>query len=532
MSVRRFRWLPPSLGRQRQTVVLVVAMLRQHRLRTALAALGVFLGALLLTSILHVLDGVTLKVKQDAERLGSHTMTIIPGRVHFSRVDTPGVRGAEGGGRSPGDALGVISGVTGGASAGAKPGTTSSPGKGRARTAATLTLADVTAVVHGFPQVLQAAPFITATGRISPFPVGDGGLSPLQGAYALGRVDSGSACGTTSLPAPRTVQPDDRNKPDTVGQSEHRGLPPTVGQGNASEGSRRTASGSTCRIYATTLEYLAVRHARLQSGRFINAADDAARQLVCVLGHDLAARLFGDVRQAVGGHVRLMDAALRVVGVMERRGMDPFGTQLDEMVFLPLNTYAHRLTEQDYLSGADFTIAGRDDIETLRDGVTVLLRRAHHLPEAAPDDFSISFGDHVDTFVGNALRLVRALGFVGATISFAVGTLGILSIMTLLVRSRRVEIGIRRAVGATRRDIMAQFVCEAAVMALAGGGLGVVAGVVPVVLLVSFEVVPPCYDAGVVAWVFVLSAGCGIGAGAYPAWRAARTGVLQALRED
>lgn len=469
------------LSKWARTLQLVLAVLRKHRLRTVLATLGVFLGALLLTCILHVLAGVTANIELEAKRLGSHTMTLAPVNVQFNRKDAP-LRGTITTFEKPaGSTQGSESGMPNSPEQIPDAETTSqneaeSESSGdiarkQAKTAATLTLDDVSAIRSGFPRILRAAPYILSSCQVSPF-----------------------------------LLPGDAD--------------------------RLESATSSCQVYATTPEYVQVKHASPQYGRFLRNEEDTDKVLVCVLGHSLAERLFGKAKNAVGATVRLMESPLRVVGVMEKRGLDAFGTRLDEMIFVPLRTYRLRLTGQDHLSGANFTLADRQDLDGLRTGVTALLRRAHHLPDFWPDDFSISFGDHVDSFVGNALRLMRALGFVGAGISFAIGTLGILSIMTLLVSSRRVEIGIRRAVGATRRNIVLQFVSEAAVMAFAGGFLGVIVGLIPVALLVELGVFPPCYDPRVICSVFALSAGCGLIAGAYPAWQAAKTEVLQALHQE
>lgn len=124
-----------------------------------------------------------------------------------------------------------------------------------------------------------------------------------------------------------------------------------------------------------------------------------------------------------------------------------------------------------------------------------------------------------------------ALGIIGSGLSFAIGTLGILSIMTLLVRSRRLDIGLRRVAGATRRRLMLQFLEEAAFMSTAGGVLGVLAALGLVGLVVASGTLPGCFSATITLGVLLLSILCGVLAGTYPAWKAANTDVLKTLRE-
>ena len=144
-------------------------------------------------------------------------------------------------------------------------------------------------------------------------------------------------------------------------------------------------------------------------------------------------------------------------------------------------------------------------------------------PDASPDE--------VDEMVTNALKLIRTLGLIGSGLSFAIGTLGILSIMTLLVRSRRLEIGMRRVVGATRKKILLQFIAEAAFLSTAGGLSGVATALFLCALIVLFGLLPGYFSASITLGVLILSILCGILAGAYPAWKAAHTDVLQTLRD-
>ena len=221
---------------------------------------------------------------------------------------------------------------------------------------------------------------------------------------------------------------------------------------------------------------------------------------------------------------------LTVIGVMEEKGMDPSGLRLDEFLILPVTTYCQRIAKQDHVSGAWLGITSRERLQQLERDIVAILQRRHHLPEGK-QDCTLAFAEQVDEMVTNALKLIRTLGLIGSGLSFAIGTLGILSIMTLLVRSRRLEIGMRRVVGATRKKILLQFIAEAAFLSAAGGLIGVATALLLCALIALSGILPGYFSAAITLSVLVLSILCGILAGAHPAWKAAHTDVLQALRD-
>lgn len=460
-----------ELWQQARGLRMVVSVLAQHRLRTVLATLGVFLGALLLTGILHILEAINMQMQKEAVRLGSHVITITAAPVSFIRQDTV----MEGKSTRTAPAASTDSVALSGNKASkerARSGSNAASGTGsgspqqpvsakQTRIAATLSKDDINEAVAALPQLVQGTPFILANGRVA-----------LNG---------------TSL---------------------------------------------SCQLMGITTAYTGIWQYYPKYGRFFTGEEDAQQALVCVLGMELAKRFFSDPKDAVGQYLQLHKSTVLVVGVMEEKGVDAGGTKLDEMVFIPVTTYMQRFSSMDHFSGAFLELRDRREMALVKTALVSLLRKNHHLEQADPDDFSISLSEQVDQFVGNALQLVRTLGYIGAAISFSIGTLGILSIMTLLVQSRRLEIGIRRAVGATRKNILAQFIGEAAIMAAIGGVLGVLTALGLSALLYSLGVLPAYYSMLTTFAVCVLSIVCGITAGAYPAWQAAKTDVLSVLRSS
>ncbi|MFT4300570.1 MAG: ABC transporter permease [Desulfovibrio sp.] len=440
------------LRRSVLAIRMVWSVLMQHKLRTTLATLGVFMGAMLLTCILHVLESINLKLKNEAEGLGANLVTIAAAPVDFVRLTNKIEEILEPSETTSGVNQNSISQT---AETTEQQSASLSPPK-----AATLTEADIAALVDGLPSIIQGVPFILASGQ-------------------------------------------------------------------AGSGLRR----SSCQMLGTTTAFPELRHFRPAYGRFFNNDEALEGARVCVLGNFLAKWLFSSPEAALGKTVRVGKSRLHVIGVMEEKGMDPSGLRMDELLILPIASYTRSTDRQEHISGAWLSLRDRNDLEPLKNSISTLLRERHRLPPGK-SDFTLTMGDQVDELVGNALRLVRTLGIIGSGLSFAIGTLGILSIMTLLVRSRRLEIGLRRVAGATRRQILLQFMGEAAFMSAAGGFAGVCAALAFCLLLAASGALPPYFSLSISLGVFALSTCCGILAGTYPAWKAARTNVLQALRAD
>lgn len=285
-------------------------------------------------------------------------------------------------------------------------------------------------------------------------------------------------------------------------------------------------------LVASIPAYARIRNLQLAEGRFFTAAEEAGRARVVVLGRTIAERLFTRPEDALGKTVLMFRAPVRIIGVLAPMGADIVGTDQDQQVFVPLSTYLRRFANQDWISGVYIQLASTRDDAASKAAATDILRRRHHIGPGQKDDFSVVTARDTIQLQEQALALVQTLGLISSSISFAVGGLGILSIMVLLVRTRRLEIGIRRAVGARRRDILRQFILEAALMAGFGGLLGVVLAQGLVVAVTRFGKMPLVFDPLLLAGTFVGSVLLGLAAGAYPAWQAAHVEVLNVLRSE
>lgn len=274
--------------------------------------------------------------------------------------------------------------------------------------------------------------------------------------------------------------------------------------------------------------YVQIRSFLPEHGRFISEADVTDMERVAVLGRKIAERLFGDPQAAVGREVQVFRARFVVVGVMEAKGRDLTGTDQDEQTFLPLSTFMRRAANQTWISGAYLRLAEGADVDQAKAAAGAILRERHHLA-GKKDDFSLLTPTDAMQLRREALDLVQTLGVITSVISFAVGAMGILSIMVLMVQARRTEIGIRRAVGGSRGQIIRQFLLEAGIMAGVGGAFGVAGSLILVSVVCALAGFPYVFEPLFTATTLVGSVLLGLAAGAYPARQAAAIEILDVL---
>ncbi len=299
-------------------------------------------------------------------------------------------------------------------------------------------------------------------------------------------------------------------------------------------------------LVGTEPSYQPVRDHYVTSGRFISEDDVTKKSLVVVLGPNIARKLFPN-EDPVGQSVRVYAGLnaqfgagfnFTVIGVMEAKGASGTGDE-DDRVFVPLPSFQARIPFIRNPRGLtnvgqiNIKLADRGKADQAKDDISVILRDLH---ESAEDDFTIETQGEVLQTATDVDRELQVLVFSIALIALIVGGIGIMNIMLVSVTERTREIGIRKAIGAKRTDILFQFLFEALLVTMLGGALGVGGGYLATELAASWDVGGSDTKYLVTSqWVFVgliVSAVTGVIAGVYPAWRASRLDPLEALRHE
>jgi macrolide transport system ATP-binding/permease protein len=280
-------------------------------------------------------------------------------------------------------------------------------------------------------------------------------------------------------------------------------------------------------IVGTTPDYPQVRNWPLAEGTFFSSEDYRGRRSVAVLGQDVAASLFAD-EDPVGKMVNIGGASFRVIGLLARKGGGGFFSQ-DDAVLIPLLTHYARFRHQKDVRSIGVAVADKTDIENVKADIEALLRERHKIAERSESDFTIvSQADILQTVQGVSATMTLLLGSI-AGISLLVGGIGIMNIMLVSVTERTREIGIRKALGARRRDILAQFLTEAIILSGVGGLFGWALGWVAATLISVIGKMTVVISVGTVGLALGFALAVGLFFGIYPARKASRMDPIQAL---
>jgi putative ABC transport system permease protein len=284
-------------------------------------------------------------------------------------------------------------------------------------------------------------------------------------------------------------------------------------------------------LFGVTPYYEFVSTQYVASGRFVNDIDVQDRSNVVIIGVDVKQALF-PYEDAVDKEVRINGNPFRVIGVMEPLG-NFFGQSRDNSIFIPITTYDKYYPDRPFPESVFFVIVrprSRAFVKNAMDEITDILRRRRRVPPGAPNNFGIS---SQDSLLDVYNQLTGATALVLTSISFValmIGGIGVMNIMLVSVTERTKEIGVRKAVGATKLNILSQFLIEAVVLTAIGGLAGLAVGEIVSLVVNKYSPLPAYVPLWAIGLGVGVSAAIGIVFGLWPAWKAARLNPIDALR--
>jgi putative ABC transport system permease protein len=294
-----------------------------------------------------------------------------------------------------------------------------------------------------------------------------------------------------------------------------------------------TNKNAQASVVGTSSNYLEVRKYKLLAGRMFTRAEDEAKQRVAVVGPSVATNLGLAASDALlGENIRIRGIQFTVVGVLESKGQaSPFGNP-DEQILIPINTARFRVLGTDRLRSISVIAPSEEKIPDAMADIQKVLRREHRLRPAQPDDFSMrSQADFLNT-LGETTQVFTYLLSGIAAVSLLVGGIGIMNIMLVSVTERTREIGVRKALGATRKNILLQFMIEAIVLCCLGGLVGIAVGSGGALAMSKAFAWNVSVSPAAIGLAFVFSAAVGVIFGVWPARRAAILDPIVALRYE
>ncbi|HKW14431.1 MAG TPA: ABC transporter permease [Candidatus Krumholzibacteria bacterium] len=285
-------------------------------------------------------------------------------------------------------------------------------------------------------------------------------------------------------------------------------------------------------VNGTEPNYTSVRRFKIATGHMFTAADDNARNRVCVLGSNVPAMLNINSGASIGSAIEIAGVQFEVVGVLQEKGSQGSFQNLDEQVLIPLQTARYRVMGTDRLRSITVQVADMNNMNLAMIDMERVLRREHKIRPGMDDDFMLRRqADLLSTLEDTTKTFTRLLAGIAA-VSLIVGGIGIMNIMLVSVTERTREIGVRKALGATRRVIMTQFLVEALVLCLLGGTAGVLLGLTGAIVMAKLNQWNTSISPMAIILAFVFSGLVGVFFGMWPARRAATLNPVEALRYE
>ncbi len=277
-------------------------------------------------------------------------------------------------------------------------------------------------------------------------------------------------------------------------------------------------------------EFADMRNSQAYYGRFFTGEENERMERVALLGPTVITALFGE-DDPIGRTINVNSVKFKVIGVLPRKGSGGFQDQ-DDRIVIPLKTAMKRVLGRQFLSSIAIETTGPEQTDAVIEAARQLMRKRHRLPDYKDDDFSLRNMAEIQAALTGTSKIFSLLLGIVAAISLVVGGIGIMNIMLVSVSERTREIGLRKAIGATRRAVLIQFLIEAVAMSTCGGLLGIALGMAIAYGMSYFAGWAAIVTPQSVALAFVFSAGTGILFGFWPARKASLLSPIEALRYE
>ncbi len=284
-------------------------------------------------------------------------------------------------------------------------------------------------------------------------------------------------------------------------------------------------------IIGTNSSYLGVRNVEISEGSFITDQNLKSLSKVAVIGPTARDDLFGQGANVVGETIKIKNIVFKIIGVTKAKGGTGFGSQ-DDMIFIPLTTAQRFLAGDAYVTTISVQANNPESMTEIQDQIKVLLLDRHNISDPTQADFSTLNQADIVATASSVTGIFTVLLSAVAGISLVVGGIGIMNMMLTTVTERTREIGLRKAIGAKRKDINLQFLIEAVVLTFIGGVVGVVFGWAISFAVNYFGIIQTSVSLSSIFLAFGVSTGIGIIFGYYPARRASRLHPIEALRYE
>lgn len=294
----------------------------------------------------------------------------------------------------------------------------------------------------------------------------------------------------------------------------------------------RSSNASTV-IMGVFRDYFPIRNLGVESGVMFTEGEGRSMAKVCLVGKTVVKNLFGEGRNPLGQTIRVDKIPFKIIGVLETKGQNTFGQDQDDVILAPFATVRKRMIASSQMGVQQILCSAlsAEAVAPATEEITRLLRVRHKITDE-DDNFSVRTQAEFASVMGATAQIMSILLAAIASISLLVGGIGIMNIMLVSVTERTREIGIRRAIGAKRRDVLLQFLIEAITLSLLGGLIGVISGVGISMILGNVLGWPVRIMAESVALSFFFSFFIGIFFGWYPSRKAARLNPIDALRYE